>query len=60
MLKLRWNKRGNEWVLLDAYDSILATIEHRNNGWYFKGKYFNTLAYAKTNVIFTLTCRGEL
>ena len=60
MPKLRWNKYGNEWVLLDVYDSVLATVEHRDGGWYFEGKYFSALKYAKNNVIFTLVRRGEL
>ena len=60
MPKLRWNKRGDEWILLDVYDTVLATVERGNGGWTFEGKWFSTLDYAKRNAIFTLVARGDL
>lgn len=58
--KLRWNKRGNDWVLLDDYDSVLATVEHCGWAWIFEGYEYDTLAYAKRATITKLVMRGEL
>ncbi len=60
MINIRWNKRGNSWVLLDDYDSVLATVEHSGYDWIFEDRSFPTLRYAKNAVIFTLVGRGEL
>ena len=58
--KLRWNKRENDWVLLDDYDSVLVTVEYRGYAWIFEGYEYDSLAYAKRATITKLVMRGEL